>query len=212
AAGDLFTDIVVGKVVDVEGVIGTDFDDLLMTDLSDNSLDGGLGDDVLRGRKGRDTMTGGDGNDELDGGKGRDRMEAGDGDDLLIGRRGLDNMRGGTGNDTLDGGTSDDILVGGRGNDVLIGAQDNDTIQGNQGDDVFVFADGHGVDIVLDFEATNDNEKLDFSGLSSISDIVAFGLAASQVGADVLIDTGGGKSILLENVDLGQLDAADFIF
>ncbi|WP_137702883.1 calcium-binding protein [Marimonas lutisalis] len=212
AAGDLFTELDPGRVVDVEGVIGTDFDDLLMTDLSNNSLDGGLGNDILRGRKGRDTMTGGDGNDELDGGKGRDRMEAGDGDDTMIGRRGLDNMRGGTGNDTLDGGTSNDILVGGRGNDVLIGGDDNDTIQGNQGDDVFVFADGHGVDIVLDFEATNDNEKLDFSGLSSISDIAAFGLAASQVGADVLIDTGGGKSILLLNVLESDLDAADVIF
>ncbi|WP_137703373.1 lipase family protein [Marimonas lutisalis] len=212
AAGDLFTELDPGRVVDVEGVIGTDFDDLLMTDLSDNSLDGGLGDDVLRGRKGRDTMTGGDGNDELDGGKGRDRMEAGDGDDTLIGRRGLDNMRGGTGNDTLDGGTSNDILVGGRGNDVLIGGDDNDTIQGNQGDDVFVFADGHGVDIVLDFEATNDNEKLDFSGLSTMNSFADVEAAATQQGNDVLIITGGSSSILLQGVSLSDLGAVDFIF
>ena len=36
--------------------------------------------------------------------------------------------------------------------------------------------------------------------------------AATQVGADVVIDTGSGNSILLTGVTLGDLDANDFIF
>ncbi|WP_137702852.1 matrixin family metalloprotease [Marimonas lutisalis] len=204
AAGDSFDGM--------EGVIGTDFDDLLATDMSENALIGGLGDDVLRARKGRDTMSGGDGNDELDGGKGRDRMDGDDNDDLMLGRRGHDNMRGGKGNDTLDGGSGKDQVLGGRGNDTLIGGEDNDTLQGNRNDDVFVFADGHGEDVILDFEATSNAEKIDFSGLSTIGDFAAVQAAASQVGGDVLIVTGAGSSILLEGVAESDLHAEDFIF
>ncbi|WP_137700888.1 calcium-binding protein [Marimonas lutisalis] len=212
AAGDSFNELDPGRVVDVEGVIGTAFDDFISTDLTDNAIFTGDGDDRIRARKGRDTMEAGAGNDELDAGKGRDRMNGDDGNDLLIGRRGHDNMRGGRDDDTIDGGTGKDLMLGGRGNDLLIGGEDDDTIQGNQNDDTFVFADGHGDDVITDFEATNDLERIDFSGLSTMNSFVDVEAAATQQGADLLIITGGSSSILLEGVAPGDLGAEDFIF
>lgn len=86
-------------------------------------------------------------------------------------------------------------------------------MQGNFNADTFIFADGHGMDVISDFEATNDSEKVD---LSAVSAIVSFAdLAANhatQVGGDVVIDTGGGNSITLSGVTLADLDQADFLF
>ena len=45
-----------------------------------------------------------------------------------------------------------------------------------------------------------------------MGDIASVLAASFQTGADVLIDTGGGNSILLQNVLLSDLDANDFIF
>ena len=84
--------------------------------------------------------------------------------------------------------------------------------------DRFVFADGHGVDTITDFDANNNFERIDFSSLSTINnidDILGVGGmdgAATQVGNDVLVDTGGGNAILLQNVMLGDLDEIDFVF
>ena len=61
-------------------------------------------------------------------------------------------------------------------------------------------------------------EKLDLSGVSAIANLAALNLgnpnagAATQVGADVVIDTGGGNSVTLLGVNLGDLDGSDFIF
>ncbi|MEZ5714935.1 MAG: calcium-binding protein, partial [Paracoccaceae bacterium] len=69
-----------------------------------------------------------------------------------------------------------------------------------------------------DFEATNNAEKIDLSGISAITSLADLNLgsatlgAATQVGADVVIDTGGGNSITLTGVSLGDLDANDFVF
>ena len=69
-----------------------------------------------------------------------------------------------------------------------------------------------------DFDAFNALEKIDLSGVSSITGLGDLNLgddtlgAATQDGSDVLIDTGGGNSIRLTNVTLSDLDAGDFIF
>ena len=91
-------------------------------------LDGGHGDDEIRGLGGSDHY--------LDGGPGNDVIYGGDGDDAPIpiekaapnttwGGEGLD---GGDGDDTLYGGDGDDQLVGGNGEDVLYGGDGNDIV------------------------------------------------------------------------------------
>ncbi|WP_439577096.1 M10 family metallopeptidase C-terminal domain-containing protein [Elioraea sp.] len=75
------------------------------------NLIGSAFDDVLIGNDGPNTLWGGAGNDLLDGGAGRDVLYGGDGNDTLLG---------GAGNDVLVGGTGVDVLTGGAGKDVFL--------------------------------------------------------------------------------------------
>ncbi|GAB5445414.1 M10 family metallopeptidase C-terminal domain-containing protein [Gymnodinialimonas sp.] len=192
--------------------------DTLLGGTQNDRMSGGNGNDSMLGQMGADTLIGGRGDDLLDGGNRRDKLIGGEGNDTLLGGRGDDLMRGGAQNDLLDGGLGNDSMVGGAGFDTLIGGVGNDTMTGNFNADVFIFRDNHGVDEITDFDATNDFEKIDFSGLStvnSITDILGNGTdpgIAMQVGNDVLIDTGNGNSILLRDVLYSDLDALDFIF
>lgn len=75
-------------------------DTLTGTDLSNDFLYGGTGQDVIAGLQGDDFLFGQSGNDVLRGGDGRDQLF------------------GGAGNDVLDGGAGANLLDGGAGNDV----------------------------------------------------------------------------------------------
>jgi Ca2+-binding RTX toxin-like protein len=76
-----------------------------------NQLQGGEGDDVMRGLGGDDRLTGGAGNDTLVGGAGYDHIIGGAGQNTLLGEEGDDviDSRGGSG-----------VLQGGGGNDVYL--------------------------------------------------------------------------------------------
>jgi Ca2+-binding RTX toxin-like protein len=88
-----------GGAVDVPAAIVADGGDL---------IDGGEGNDYLRGQGGNDTVMGGRGNDILFGDTGNDTVLGGDGSDILFGGADNDTMDGGAGGDTLFG---DDGLV-----------------------------------------------------------------------------------------------------
>lgn len=75
-------------------------------------LDGGDGDDVIRGGGANDTILGGSGDDDLRGRRG---------DDIIIGGEGNDTQRGGRGDDFLIGGIGVDSVLGGNGRDFLSG-------------------------------------------------------------------------------------------
>ena len=170
--------------------------DHLQGDSGDDRIWGGAGDDVITGGSGFDVIAGDDGNDLIDGGSNADDLSGGDGDDTLIGGDGADQLRGDAGADRLEGGAGDDLLIGG-------------------GDaDVFVFADGHGEDSIVDFDAGDGSEVIDLSGvtaLTGIADLLGPGGGATQLGTDVRIDTGGGVIWLLDT-SLVDLDATDFLF
>ncbi|MEZ5895350.1 MAG: hypothetical protein R3C40_08325 [Parvularculaceae bacterium] len=172
---------------------------------SHDSLYGGTGDDDLRGGYGRDLLNGSGGNDVLRGFEGDDRLFGGGGSDTLFGN---------DGNDSLTGGGGVDRLKGDAGDDTLNGRFGDDSVSGGAGDDLFEFRLGHDNDIIDDFvagAATDDVIKL--IGFGAAFDTFAEVLAASsQVGADVLIDFGGGDSITLKNVTLANLHADDFSF
>ncbi|MEZ5715605.1 MAG: hypothetical protein R3D85_10795 [Paracoccaceae bacterium] len=131
---------------------------------------------------------------------GFDSVDGGDGDDMVYGGAQADRVSGGDGNDTCEGGGGFDTIDGGLGNDVL---------SGNFNADRFVFADGHGDDTITDFEATNNAEKIDLSDVSAIASLADLNLgsasagAATQVGADVVIDTGGGLDHAAECQSVG---------
>lgn len=217
--------------ITVDGLFGEEGNDTLYGQAGFDFLDGGEGDDLLDGghqadnlfgREGNDTLRGDLGFDRLFGGVGDDFGRGGEGDDGLFGDQGNDTMYGEEGNDRLFGGPGNDYLDGGEGNDIfyagagfdtIVGGLGDDTMQGNFNADRFVFANGHGNDVIQDFDANNDFEKIDLSAVSAIvnfSDLIVN--HSSQVGGNVLIDTGGGNSITLNGVTLADLDAVDFIF
>ena len=91
-------------------------------------IDGGEGDDLLRGAHGTDVVIGGAGNDRLEGHGSADRIE------------------GGPGNDELAGGGGDDTLVGGAGTDSYAGSGGNDVIQADDGEADGVINGGSEID------------------------------------------------------------------
>lgn len=205
-----------------------------------NTLTGSDGDNTLKGLGGRDVLSGGDGADQLLGGNKGDTLFGNKGADALFGENGNDTLKGGAGKDLLDGGGDNDLLLGGNlrdkllgnkgaddlygqngndtlkggnGKDTLVGGAGNDRLYGGNGDDDFRFSDGSGLDRIFDFEASNDSEKINLSGLSEITDFTDLAEShMTQVGLDVVIDATGGDVITLVNVQLADLDAADFLF
>jgi Ca2+-binding RTX toxin-like protein len=106
---------------DVENVEGGGGDDVLRGDPDANRLEGGGGADVVFGGDGTgadDTLSGGGGNDSVHGGDGDDLVQGGDGDDFLDGGAGADQLRGEAGNDQLAGRSGGDAIGGGEGSDV----------------------------------------------------------------------------------------------
>ena len=112
------------------------------------------------------------------------------------------------------GNNGDNWLVGGAGNDVLSGLGGNDTLVGGDGSDTFVFVSGGGFDIVQDFTPRGaGHDVVDLHGLAGTSgytDLVTNHLR--QVGADVYLTNFGADTLVLQNVTLADLSAADFIF
>ncbi len=117
------------------------------------TLDGGAGNDSLRGTAGADLLTGGDGNDTLRGGAGNDTIDGGAGLDGLSGAAGNDLLICGEGDDTAYGGSGNDTILGAGGNDTCYGGAGVDSVKGNTGTDKIAGGSGTGAqvgDIVVD--------------------------------------------------------------
>ncbi|HZH05627.1 MAG TPA: Ig-like domain-containing protein, partial [Lautropia sp.] len=123
------------------------------------------------------------------------------------GTDGADSFVGGNGADVLNGGNGNDVLSGGNGADVLIGGTGNDFLTGGKGNDLFVFGAGSGQDQVTDF-AKGDVIQL---SKGQFANFAALSGAISKVGADTVIDLGGGNLVTLQNFG-GTLAASDFLF
>ena len=151
ATGDTFTNI--------EGAVGSNFDDIISGSNIDNTLFGLDGNDMLFGLDGDDLLVGGNGDDELTGGAGADTLLGGAGTDSIFYTAAtagiaLSLATGGTGgeaagdtfgsieqifatnfDDTIVGSSGDETLHGMDGNDILSGAAGDDTLIGGNGND-----------------------------------------------------------------------------
>lgn len=141
----------------IENLTGTGFADTFVGNFLDNVLRGGASDDSLDG---------GDGNDRIEGGADADDMDGGDGIDTLIYRQStagvtvnlatgtasggdaegdtfanFENLRGGSGDDTLTGDDQANAIYGEAGVDTIRGGGGNDVISGGAGAD---WLDGEG--------------------------------------------------------------------
>ena len=139
----------------IEGVIGTNFND---------TLTGSSGNDVIRGGGGNDTIDGGDGVDQLD------FSEVSTGFSFTLG---ADGSGGATlnGNDTYSnmegviGGSGDDSLTGNATGNVLRGGEGIDTLTGGNGSDIFDYnALVDAGDTITDFNKA-EGDKIDLHDL-----------------------------------------------
>jgi Ca2+-binding RTX toxin-like protein len=170
--------------------------DYLRGEDGDDRIFGGADFDDVHGNAGNDTVTGGQGDDWTVGGKDNDWLDGEAGSDVVWGNLGNDTCEGGDGNDQVRGGQGDDSVSGGAGNDYVSGDRGNDTVSGGAGADLFHGSQDAGIDRVLDFSLAQGDRVLLDPGTT---------YTLSQVGADTVIDMGGGHQMILAAVQLSTL-------
>lgn len=189
---------------DTDQLWGGSGDDVITASGGNDQLGGGSGSDTLEGGDGNDTLYGGQaGNEAAD-----DNLQGGAGDDLIYGGSGQDVIQGGSGADELYGGSGADNISGGEGNDAVYGGTGNDTLAGGDGADTFYFKDGHGDDVVSDFDVANDelvltNTATDFTSTAEVTAASSETTVGGTSG--LLINTGGGDSIFLAGLSLSDV-------
>jgi hypothetical protein len=152
--------------------------------ISECTITGTAGNDVLTGTPGADIICGLGGNDVIHSGAGKDRIFGGSGDDEIFGEAGADLVDGGAGSDEISGGSGNDSLVGSNGADSLSGGQGKDSISGGAGGDILLGGSG------------NDN----LSGGNNV-DVIDGGAGADK------IRTGTGADMCGEDSSDVHLDA-----
>ena len=153
AAGGAGDDATGDEYIDIENVMGSNFDDTIQGDAQANMISGGLGNDTLNGGGGNDILSNiGSGQHIYNGGEGQDtvtyayfgtavNVNLGSTDQNTNGAGGqevfnsIENLIGGNKDDNLTGDSGKNVLSGGEGNDILSGAAGDDTLYGGGGND-----------------------------------------------------------------------------
>lgn len=161
-----------------------------------DSISGGAGFNVVNGNHGDDTIAGHSTvGDWLSGGQGNDLVTAGGGLNVVNGNLGDDTLVGGSGHDVLRGGQGADSIVAGSGDAWISGDRGDDTIQAGAGSDVIFSFSGAGSDRVLGFDPAHDHVLIGPGSNATVS----------QVGADTVVDLGGGDRLVLVGVQSTSL-------
>ena len=154
-------------IINVENLIGSNFNDTLVGDSRDNILTGGAGNDILNGAAGADVMHGGAGDDiyvvdSLDDVVLENASEGADAVSSSVSYMLDANFEGltltgsairGVGNElanVMNGNASNNILFGADGGDTLYGYAGNDTLDGGAGADALVGGIGNDTYVVDD--------------------------------------------------------------
>jgi YD repeat-containing protein len=126
-------------------IFGGSGDDVIELSNGNNEVELGTGDSTVLGGMGSDTIIGGDGDNSILGGGGNDYITAGDGASWLAGQAGNNTIIGGAGADTLFAGgdnsnwqteeTGNNYVQAGSGNTLIDGSGGNDTLLGGSGND-----------------------------------------------------------------------------
>ena len=225
--------------IDIEGLTGSDFADILTGNASNNTLTGQDGDDTLNGGDGSDVLIGGEGADILDGGAGHDRVQytgadtgvtanlgdsslntnsaAGDSYiniEFLYGSNFADNLTGDGNDNRVFGLNGDDVLFGGEGNDNVNGGNGDDELTGGLGDDLLV--GGAGSDTFI-FGLNHGDDTI--SAFEQGSDTIVFemgpadfsDLTITQSGSSVEIASSEG-TISVVGAVVADFTEDDFVF
>lgn len=140
--------VTVDTLGEIEGAIGSDYDDTIIGGASAGKLVGGKGNDTFKIQGDGVTgplmeVVGGDGLDTLDF-SGRTTGVIVDLNYAYTGNKyySIERVIGGDGNDTIKTYEESQVIEGGKGDDIL---------RGNAGDDIYVFKRGDGSDTIQDF-------------------------------------------------------------
>ena len=213
----------------MEGVIGSKYNDTLTGSNANDILRGGAGNDMIDGGAGIDLLDFSDATGALNFtlvqgstatavnlagvGLGTDTYKNMEG---VIGSSFNDTLTGSAGNDVLRGGAGNDILLGGDGNDTLVGGAGADTLTGGAGTDTFGFlrADAASVDTITDFNVNPTaagGDVLDLSDLLSGMNVTGANAAQfihlSEVGGNTVVSVdrdGGGTGAAFQDVAVLQ--------
>jgi Ca2+-binding RTX toxin-like protein len=184
------------RLISIENIRGSRYQDILVGDGGDNTLQGMRGNDTLGGGAGRDRLEGWEDNDVLKGGGGADTLDGGAGIDtasyfdspegvnvlLDLGHAsggdaagdvlsGIENLTGSDHDDQLWGTDAHaNVLNGGKGNDILKGGGGADTLWGGIGADTL---HGGTEQDILNGEAGNDTFKFSSAAECGLSRGVA---------------------------------------
>lgn len=155
-----------------------------------------------------------DGNDAIHGNASDNLFYGNNGDDFLDGRSGNDILKGGYGNDTMIGGAGNDTLEGYVGDDVLVGGTGVNYLHGGAGDDIFIFSseEGSTTDIIQDFTSgagSEDTIAIDTSLAADFDELMDF---AQQSGSRTIIQFDATAKIYIDNTNVSDLQADDFLF
>lgn len=207
-------------------LIGGGGDDTLHGRGGNDEVRGGLGNDHVSGGTGNDHVLGGANNDTVQGGNGADHAVGGAGNDSVFGNTGNDGVVGAAGSDTIDGGAGHDRVRGGRGDDTVNGGSGNDTVVGGAGQDridggagrdiykggvgadVFVFTPDRISDRILDYQDGTDRIDVSAYGFTTVAQVLG---NATQTNGHTLIALAAGDQLRLDNTQLSDLSAGDFI-
>ena len=190
AAGD--------TLVNIEGLIGSAYGDILNASDANNELRGNAGNDQLRGYGGNDIIDGGSGSDKIWGGTGRDSLTGGSGSDTFVFELGDSN---GTFNqrDVIDGFQRDWFLGLVRVQGDLIDLSNIDARPATTANDAFTFIGGsdfYGAGQVRVTQALSANgvdyynlvqAEVNGDGIADLQVSVFSNLEASLTSADFLL-------------------------
>jgi Ca2+-binding RTX toxin-like protein len=233
-SGEAFGD----QLSTIEGLVGSAFGDALTGDGGDNTLYGQAGDDVLRGKAGADLLDGGLGNDHLYGGAGADLIDGGQGFDFARFDGGADGavivdlkngltaegdrlvsiegLVAGDAGDILYGDDGDNVIYALGGADRIVGGGGADRLYGGSGADVFAFDSRSGADVIFDFEIGGAGHDLfavqtnvNGSGIVDYATLVAH---ATSTADGVVVDLGGGNTVVVAGLHVADLSASLFMF
>ncbi|HEY9902061.1 MAG TPA: calcium-binding protein [Candidatus Sericytochromatia bacterium] len=213
-------------------LLGTDGNDILVTNSGNHTLVGGAGNDIYilnntintiteSANAGTDTVLSSvsyalannlenlilSGNNDINGyGNNLNNSIKGNrANNYLSGGNGNDRLKGEAGNDQLFGGEGNDTLLGGSGNDILTGNFGNDVLTGGTGFDQFMFDVPTGlIDTITDFNSS-EGDKILVSASGFGTDLGIGRVASSQF---ALVDSMAPQA----SDGLGIADAVRFIY
>lgn len=197
------------KLISIENLTGSNYDDVLSGNLGDNVIIGGDGVDLVLYGHATSGVT-------VDLSRTTAQDTGGAGRDTL---RQIEDVNGTNFADRLTGSAVANEIRGGGGNDIITGGRGADRLFGNDGADTFVYlAQNESIaaarDIIFDFSRAEgdliDLSAIDANNRTGIDDAFTIVTAFTRVAGQLKLTPEGSNSVLVE-ADLDGNGKADFV-